>query len=160
MHSRSHVAGSKERGCVRDEERGIVTVAKSNVAGDSMKQAKEAKDKRGKRKGSPKSGGRKKGTPNKRTQYLQKFVDDGFDPFALARQIAAGEVEDTQFIGLDNDGEPKFAQVPLPWAVRQRSIHELMSYLEPKRKALEISTPPGEALVTRIERVILDHTKD
>lgn len=89
--------------------------------------------------------GRKKGTPNKRTAHLERLLNLGFDPFELARQIAAGEVKDTQVI--IDDGEPITVEVPLPWAVRQKSIHELMSYIAPKRKAIEVDMPAGGRIV-------------
>jgi len=88
-------------------------------------------------------GGRKKGTPNARTIYLGRLRESGVDPFDLALQIATGEAFDIQKIGTDDNGKPIAVKVPLPWAVRQKSIHELMAYLEPKRKAIEVTGPEG-----------------
>ena len=104
--------------------------------------------------------GRKKGTPNKRTVHLERLLNLGFDPFELARQIALGEVKDTQVIGVDGEGKNITVEVPLPWVVRQKSIHELMNYLAPKRKAIEFDIPAAGRLVDKIERVIVDHTQD
>ncbi len=106
-----------------------------------------------------KHGGREKGTRNKRTVHLERLLDLGFDPFELARQIAAGEVKDT-LATVDDKGKDIIIEVPLPWAVRQKSIHELMSYLAPKRKALEFDIAPGGRIVAKIERVIIDHSQD
>ncbi len=81
---------------------------------------------RGRPKGSPKNGGRKKGTSNKSTEYLQTFLDDGFNPFEAMRQIAVN---------------PK-----VDFATRLRASAELAQYCAPKKKAIEHSGPDGSAI--------------
>ena len=118
------------------------------------------KRKRGKKKGSPKTGGRPKGGRNKRTMYMDRLADLGFDPFDLARQIALGRMYDEVEEVNEKTGKKKKVKIPLPWAIRQKSIHELMSYMAPKLKALEVSGVEGGPIITKVERVIVDNPKD
>lgn len=70
-------------------------------------------------------GGRKKGTPNKSTQNLQQFLD------------AKGEFIPEKIISLLPKLEPR----------DQIKVYlELMQYLYPKRKALEVGGPNGEPI--------------
>ena len=109
----------------------------------------------GRKKGTPKTGGREKGTPNKRTQYLDRIKASGVDPFNIMLKIANGEVEETEIIK-GKDGKPVKVKVPIPWRLRLDACKELAQYLEPKKKAIEITGKDGEQFVSRIERVIVD----
>lgn len=71
-------------------------------------------------KGKPKSGGRKKGTPNRRTVEVQeKLAALNCDP-----------VEGMARIALDDKNPPE---------LRLRAYAELAPYVYPKRKAVEVS---------------------
>lgn len=72
--------------------------------------------------GRPKTGGRKAGVPNKKTQDLmEKCEAQGFDPFQAMINIAIHS----------NDPNFKFS-----------ALKEICQYIYPKRKALEMSTNP------------------
>lgn len=82
-------------------------------------------------KGEPRTpgSGRKKGTPNKRTQNLMEIcAEEGIDPFrALCRSAKESE----------------------------RSLHELCQYVLPKRKALEHTfEPTPEELVDLVKQTL------
>jgi hypothetical protein len=68
-------------------------------------------------KGLPKTGGRKAGTPNKRRPIAEMCEELGLDPF---KEMAK--------IGSDLEHEKRF-----------EALKELCQYLEPKRKAVEVS---------------------
>ena len=71
-------------------------------------------------KGKPKTGGRQKGTPNKRTQeIIEKLEALGCDPVEGMAKLAADE---------NNSAE-----------LRGRMYAELAQYVAPKRKAVEHS---------------------
>lgn len=76
---------------------------------------------RGKPKGSPKTGGRKPGSLNKRRPIEELCLSAGLDPFL-------GLVH----LGQDEDK-----------GIRLAALKELCQYLEPKRKALEHSFDPS-----------------
>ncbi len=105
-------------------------------------------------------GGRKKGTPNKRTLYLERMKERAFDPFEITMQIAAGEVEETEVVK-DAKGKPVAVKVPLSWRLRLDAAKELMQYIAPKLRAIEHSGPDGGPIpVTRIVREIVDPRND
>lgn len=92
-----------------------------------------------------KTGGRKKGTPNKRTEKaaktIQKVIDDiGCTPIEAILQIA----------------EQAKDEGDLPLALS--AYKELAQYVAPKRKAVEISGDQENPLqaITKIEREIVD----
>ena len=73
-----------------------------------------------------KTGGRSKGTPNKKTEELaQRLADIGCDP-----------VEGMAIIAMDEGNPPE---------LRGRMYAELAQYLYPKRRATEIRTDDGWA---------------
>src|SRR3974377_682221 len=75
----------------------------------------------------PKSGGRKRGTPNRRTADIQeKLAAMGCDPIAGMAAIAMDEKQD---IGL-----------------RAQMFKELAQYIAPKRKSVEMSGADGGEL--------------
>lgn len=82
-----------------------------------------------------KTGGRKKGTPNKRTQELAAKMEAlGCDP-----------IEGMATIALDMENPPE---------LRGRMFSELAQYLFPKRKALEHSGEIGRAYVAQMPQPI------
>lgn len=75
-------------------------------------------------KGHPKWGGRKKGVPNKHTLGMQaRFEAAGADPVGV-------------MIDLLKSGDE---------IMRYQAAKELIQYVHPKRKAIEITDPGGEA---------------
>jgi hypothetical protein len=71
----------------------------------------------GRPKGIPKTGGRTAGTPNKRTSILEKCDAISLDVFAEMAKIAKDPMHEHQFM----------------------MLKELAQYLEPKKKAIEMS---------------------
>lgn len=110
-------------------------------------------------------GGRKKGTPNRKTKELRdQLIALGMGkkhdhPVIFMAKVYWGKLKLEREVIVPG-GKIKIVKVEATPELRVRCAAEVAQYLEPKRKALEISTPPGQALVTRIERVIVDHTKD
>ena len=89
-------------------------------------------------------GGRKKGTPNKRTASVQEKLDKiGLDPIEAMAQLVKDELE----MGDDKDK-----------GLIKDLLKELAQYVAPKRKAVEVaaevSGPEGGPIeVSRIELV-------
>jgi hypothetical protein len=78
-----------------------------------------------------KTGGRSKGTPNKKTEELaQRLADIGCDP-----------VEGMATIAMDDANPPE---------LRGRMYAELAQYLYPKRRATEIKTDDGPRVTFEI----------
>lgn len=71
----------------------------------------------GRPKGLPKTGGRKAGTPNKRRSIEEVCQELGLDPFREMGRIASDVADPNRF----------------------QALKELAQYLEPKRKAVELS---------------------
>ena len=79
-----------------------------------------------------KTGGRIKGTPNKKTEELaQRLAEIGCDP-----------VEGMAIIAMDDANPPE---------LRGRMYAELAQYLYPKRRATEIKTDDGPRVVFHID---------
>mgnify|MGYP000034084726 FL=1 len=79
-----------------------------------------------------KTGGRSKGTPNKKTEELaQRLAEIGCDP-----------VEGMAVIAMDETNPPE---------LRGRMYAELAQYLYPKRRATEIKTDDGPRVVFQID---------
>ncbi len=76
----------------------------------------------GRPKGTPKTGGRKTGTPNKRRSIQDLCVAEGIDPFQEMIKIARNPADPNHF----------------------NSLKELCQYLEPKKKAVEHSIAPSD----------------
>ena len=81
-----------------------------------------------------KTGGRKSGTPNRRTQNIEEKLDAmGCDPILGMAKIA---IDSRQ-----------------PIELRAAMFKELAQYVAPKRKAIEVSGPDGDALT--LEKLVL-----
>jgi hypothetical protein len=108
----------------------------------------------------PKTGGRKKGTPNKRTvEFLKILEETNFCPTRAQIRIyrraakAYDGFTDKAFKALEEaeTSEEKLAALgllaklsehaPTYLAIAQRSSAELMQYAQPKRKSIEIKPP-------------------
>lgn len=100
-----------------------------------------------KSKGLPKSGGRKKGTPNKRTQELHKAFED---------------------ISFDVPGELVKIVLKLEPAKRADVLLALMPYLYPKRKEVSVKEDSEKHIIVRtsigdggmLNQEIIDCDKD
>lgn len=100
-------------------------------------------------KGEPKSGGRKKGTPNKRTRELIEILDQhGFCPasaliethtIAMKEYHRAGEIFDAiQDKRADYDMIPLAADEATKYLkIAQDAAKEMMAYVYPKRKPID-----------------------
>ena len=81
--------------------------------------------------GLPKTGGRKKGTPNKSSLAIsEKLAELGCDPIAILARICMNEKS--------------------PLDARIRCAIELSTYVYPKRRPLDISEPQGYCEVKTI----------
>ncbi len=90
-----------------------------------------------------KSGGRKKGTPNKRTQDVQALVAKASrSPFETLAFISAGDAKKLGH-GTTDEKTKTFTPAPIPLDLQLEAAKELAPYLAPKRKAIEHSTPTG-----------------
>jgi hypothetical protein len=91
---------------------------------------------RGPKPGSPRAGGRQRGTPNKDTRDVEeKLRKLGCDPITGMALIA---------LGIDAQGNSIDASVEL----KAKMHAELAQYILPKRKAIEHSGPDGAPLGT------------
>jgi len=80
-------------------------------------------------KGLPKTGGRAKGTPNRRTQNIvEKLEALGRDPIAVLAHIAMNKKKK---LGVRKD---------VPVELRAQTYKELAQYVAPKRRAAEVET--------------------
>lgn len=93
-------------------------------------------------KGSPKHGGRRKGTPNKKAIPLaEKAQALGIDPFEILLHFAAG---DWKTLGYESETVIKYSkdfqneEYTIQPAVRAKAAAEACQYLHPKRKAIEV----------------------
>lgn len=77
--------------------------------------------------GHKKSGGRKKGTPNKLT----------FDAIETLRRLNCDPIEGMARIAMDEG---------TPLVIRSKMYSDLAQYVYPKRKAIELSGPNGGAI--------------
>ena len=94
-------------------------------------------------------GGRKAGTPNgDRKTFLDKLAELKCDPIALAVRIANGE----HLFEVWNKETCQLEKVPAEPAIVAKMIAVLIDKAVPTPKAVELSNPPGEEFVIRIER--------
>lgn len=96
-------------------------------------------------KGSPKTGGRQKGTPNKDPLGLEERAKQlGVDVFEVLVYFVSGNFEklgyDSSIYHIEKpDGSIKMGYVITP-EMRLRASVELMKYIYPQKKAVELST--------------------
>lgn len=99
--------------------------------------------------GHKKHGGRKPGTPNKKTKDLLERAEAlGIDPFEILLYFAAGEEEK---LGYDGKQYRKGAfgdeyVVRITPEMRIEAAKQACQYLHPKRKAIEVSAKDGGPL--------------
>lgn len=107
------------------------------------------------RKGSPKTGGRVKGTPNKRTVELRALLASTVDlktdhPLQVLARIYTGQIKQPVITGVDKKGNSIVVELPPSWDLRVRAASEVAQYLEPKRKAVELSDGDGNPLTINL----------
>lgn len=134
---------------------------------------KKKKSGPGRKKGTTKTGGRKKGTPNKRTvDVMNRLNDLGCDPIALLVETSHGMIDcrhcdeqgkvsvDQYFLITRTSMPDEFAEMPpevrlntvlecpycrgtkmraLDDTLTVRARTELLQYIAPKRKAIEVT---------------------
>jgi hypothetical protein len=102
-----------------------------------------------------KSGGRSKGTPNKKTTNAQEIADRlGVDPFEVLLRFAAGDwkklgytkekrlVSSNQYASIYEDN--------ITPSIRASAAAQACKYLYPQRKAVELKGEDGKMLPTII----------
>jgi len=113
--------------------------------------------KRGRKKGTPRTGGRLKGTPNKATDETRALIEAtlGASPLErmarLAKELLDGErvllipvqAQDRETGERRAFAEPSDAKAI---EVATKLLTELAQYCAPKRKAIEVSGPDGAAV--------------
>jgi len=85
-------------------------------------------------KGLPKSGGRIRGTPNKKTGEIAKKL----------RKLGCDPIEGLAKIALDPESKPE---------LKVRCLAELAQYLYPKRKPVDPVTPEGSEFKLTVEHI-------
>ncbi len=103
------------------------------------------KNRGGRPKGLPKTGGRKKGTPNGKTILTAEHINRAADPLGLLCQIARGAR-----ISASKDGKRAWVYPSLDQRITAATT--LARKVLPDVKAIEHSGPDGNNLVIRIVR--------
>jgi hypothetical protein len=91
--------------------------------------SKVEKSRMGKPIGAPKSGGRKAGTPNKRTLYLSEILDEAENPIQMLVKVFEVSMENAQN-----------SKSPAHLAIACSAASTLMSYRYPKPKAVSLDS--------------------
>lgn len=89
----------------------------------------------------PKNSGRKKGTPNKRTQNLIELIEKKFPNFDPIISL----------IEISQDNET-------PLELKVNCLKEIAKYIHPQRKAVEIAANSDNEISTKV--IFLQHLKD
>lgn len=108
-------------------------------------------------KGSTKTGGRKKGVPNKLTKELQDLTERlGVDPFEVLLMIAAGDWKGLGYPKGIAIGPFGIRYPTIDPSVRAKAASEACGYLFPKRKSIELSAPGLEDAIKALPDNQLD----
>lgn len=99
----------------------------------------------GKLPGAQKSGGRQKGAPNKRTLELQEILKN--NDFCPVTKLM--NVYDEALRSYADGQEDRAAML----GIAQRCASDLMPYLYPKRKAVELEPETGKTLVDILKSI-------
>lgn len=108
----------------------------------------------GRKPGGPKTGGRQKGTPNKRSANLAQYLESvDCRPEEILARICNGEPLTCRLnVGEANtDDDFVEAEVLPTFDQRMAAAKELMQYVHAKRKAVEHSTIDEEGLPTGLK---------
>ena len=101
--------------------------------------------------GGTKTGGRDKGTPNKRTVMLREQLEaagmtDDLHPVVMMFKVYTGEMTMPVVIKGGKDEADEVVVMELPPDLRVKCMAEVAQYLEPKRKAVELVGEGGEPI--------------
>ncbi len=105
----------------------------------------------GRPKGYPKTGGRQKGTPNRRTVQTRDRIQELADPIAFLADVMAGK----RMVAAGETGDAKKTWCYPTVAQRVQAGETMMRKLLPDLKATEL-TGNLHPVLTRMERVIVD----
>lgn len=100
-----------------------------------------------------KTGGRKKGTPNKKTQIVMDILESmNCNPIYNLALMAMGEpIECLTYVNRET-GEYVVDEIPGTYEQIKDANKELANYVYPKRKAVEHTGQDGKELVVQIVR--------
>lgn len=106
-----------------------------------------------------KTGGRKKGTPNKKTQIVMDILESmNCNPIYNLALMAMGEpIECLTYVNRET-GEYVVDEIPGTYEQIKDANKELANYVYPKRKAVEHTGQDGKELVVQIVRYGDDKT--
>ena len=95
--------------------------------------------------------GRAKGTPNKRTVELREALvaagmTDDLHPVVMMFKVYKGEMTMPVVIKGGKDEADEVVEMELPPDLRVKCMAEVAQYLEPKRKAVELTGEGGQPL--------------
>jgi hypothetical protein len=138
---------------MKSKSKGKTAPATTKVGKNSRQNKGDGRKKapgRGARKGE-KRGGRKPGTPNKRTMELRAVLEAAgltveTHPVVMMYRVYTGEIT-MPVVVRQSDGDETWNEVqdvPLEPALRVKCMAEVAQYLEPKRKAVEVTGENGE----------------
>lgn len=99
----------------------------------------------GRPKGTPKTGGRAKGSPNRnKTELADKARELGVDPFTILLLYAKGDADTLGYTFI-------------PLELRLKAASEASKYLYPQKKAVEHSGEGGGPIEATIKMVVEDY---
>jgi hypothetical protein len=107
----------------------------------------------GRKPGTPKTGGRQKGTANKLTDETRELIERtlGCSPLEKMARLAAELLDGTRVLTVpmrtkDGDDDEPVASDAKAVEVATKLLCEIAQYCAPKRKAIEHSGPGGSAI--------------
>ena len=120
-----------------------------------MTATEKLRRKPGRPKGTPKTGGRQKGTPNRSTVQTRDRIQELADPIAFLADVMAGK----RLVAAGEPGDMKTTWCWPTLAQRVQAGETLLRKLLPDLKATEL-TGNIQPVITAIERRIVDHGSD
>lgn len=105
-----------------------------------------------------KTGGRQKGTPNKKTQALMEKCELlGVDPFHIQLLFAKGDWKELGLpehqVRFITEGGAEVLEPSISPELRQKAAKDVCEYLYPKRKALEHSMDIPQEVADKYEEL-------
>lgn len=102
----------------------------------------------------PKFGGRKKGTPNKKSTLIEeKCKELGCDPAEILMRFCLNDEKGLGYTGPRIKMAPGGVVIEEPWItseMRLKAASELMEYLYAKRKAVEVTGEDGGPIESEV----------
>lgn len=109
---------------------------KKNTTKPSKKTARVDSEKRGRKPGLPKTGGRKKGTPNKMSASIRKRLEEQLEPFLDNLGLLIAKIE-----------EPKD---------RVQAITQILPYIAPKMATIDMKSEEEHNITIEQSLLLLD----